>query len=82
MLAVFVVTSCFFPPIECFEKIIPLLGTRLLYKETLPQRRYWDVLNTADLVVSTAKHEFFGVAMYVWKQYVGLNNLIVHSKQG
>lgn len=49
---------------DCFLEVIPLLGARLLHKGSLPRDEYKKVLNSAHVVVSTAKHEFLGVAMY------------------
>ena len=51
--------------LECFKDLFPALGDRLLCKGFLPRDEYKEVLATADVVVSTAKHEFYGVAMYV-----------------
>jgi glycosyltransferase involved in cell wall biosynthesis len=39
------------------------LGKRLLYQGFLPPNRYVEVLARSDVVVSTAHHEFFGVAV-------------------
>ena len=48
---------------ECFEILLPQLGPRLLHRGYVPRDVYWQVLQCADVVVSTAKHEFYGVAM-------------------
>ena len=49
--------------VDCLQKIFPVLGKRLLCKGHIPYDQYQKVLNSADIVVSTAEHEFFGVAM-------------------
>lgn len=46
-----------------FEHTLPKLGCRVLQRGHVPRDEYWRVLQQADVVVSTAKHEFFGVAM-------------------
>ena len=51
--------------IVCLQEITSQLGCRLLHYGHLPREEYWHVLQSADIVVSTAKQEFFGVAMYV-----------------
>lgn len=51
--------------LDCMQKMFAVLGERVLHKGNLPHFQYREVLTTADVVVSTAKHEFYGVAMYV-----------------
>ena len=46
-----------------FERVLPKLGSRVIHKGHVPRDQYWTVLQQADVVVSTAEHEFFGVAM-------------------
>lgn len=58
------VTSCDLNA-ESFKELIPKLGDRLLHSDHVPIDSYWDIIGKADVVVSTAQHEFFGVAMYV-----------------
>ena len=48
-----------------FQNTLPLLGPKLLHSGHVDRDTYWKVLRQADVVVSTAKHEFFGVAMWV-----------------
>lgn len=50
---------------DSFKELIPKLGARLLHSDYIPTDSYWEVISKADVVVSTAQHEFFGVAMYV-----------------
>ena len=50
--------------IESFKELIPKLGARLLHSDHVPTDSYWEIISKADVVVSTAQHEFFGVAMY------------------
>lgn len=50
--------------IESFKELIPKLGARLLHSDHVPTDCYWEIISKADVVVSTAQHEFFGVAMY------------------
>lgn len=50
-------------PSECFKDLFPKLGPQLLHQEYVPRDIYWQILQSADVVVSTAKHEFYGVAM-------------------
>ena len=53
--------------VESFKELIPKLGDRLLHSDHVATDSYWSILSKADVVVSTAQHEFFGVAMYVLK---------------
>lgn len=46
-----------------FQHTLPKLGCRVLHRGHVPRDKYWRVLQQADVVVSTANHEFFGVAM-------------------
>jgi glycosyltransferase involved in cell wall biosynthesis len=48
---------------ESFERLPGLLGDRLVAFGFLPDGEYVDLLRRADIVVSTAEHEFFGIAI-------------------
>ena len=48
---------------ESFKELIPKLGPHLSHSDHVPVDQYWDILSKSDVVVSTALHEFFGVAM-------------------
>ena len=41
------------------------MGDRVAHYGPLKREHYWQVLEEADVAVSSAKHEFFGVAMSV-----------------
>ncbi len=48
---------------ESFDRLPGLLGDRLVAFGFLPDDEYVDLLRCADIVVSTAEHEFFGIAI-------------------
>jgi len=48
---------------ESFDRLPDLLGDRLVAFGFLPDDEYVDLLGRATIVVSTAKHEFFGIAI-------------------
>ena len=52
-------------PIECMSEAQSRLGERVVHYGPLEREQYWQALKEADIAVSTAKHEFFGVAMSV-----------------
>lgn len=48
---------------ESFDRLPDLLGDRLVAFGFLPDDEYVDLLRSTDIVVSTAHHEFFGIAI-------------------
>lgn len=48
---------------RCFDEAAARLGARLVHMGSLPRDEYVGLLSTADICVSTADHEFFGVAV-------------------
>lgn len=58
---------------KCFEGIVEKLGNKLLNYGYLSRDDYFTCLRTADVVVSTAEHEFYGVSMWVWNLRTNLN---------
>lgn len=48
---------------ECFERARVELGTRVIHFGEATRDEYERILDRADVVVSTANHEFFGVAV-------------------
>ncbi len=48
---------------ESFDRLPELLGDRLVAYGFLSDDEYIDILNRADIVASTAHHEFFGIAI-------------------
>ncbi len=48
---------------ESFDRLPEILGDRLIKFGFLDNDTYVDVLRRADIVVSTAQHEFFGIAI-------------------
>ena len=47
----------------CFQELSAKLGSHLVHYGPVDREEYWRVLSEADVALSTAKHEFFGVAM-------------------
>ena len=58
-----VVGESFVSAPESFDRLPELLGDRLVAHGFLPDDEYVDILQRADIVVSTAHHEFFGIAI-------------------
>jgi len=48
---------------ESFDRLPGLLGDRLVAFGFLPDDEYVDLLRRSDIVISTAEHEFFGIAI-------------------
>ena len=68
--------------VESFKQLIPTLDDRLLHSDHVPIGCYWDIISKADVVVSTAQHEFFGVAMYALNVKSWLINVDFIFKDG
>ena len=49
--------------LDCFIDMFKSLGSKLLHKGSVDKDTYWNILSSADIVLSTAKHEFYGVSM-------------------
>lgn len=45
-----------------FERVRSLLGERIIHFGFAPERQYRKLLHAADITVSTANHDFFGIA--------------------
>lgn len=51
-------------PDEALRELLQVSGDRVLHCGFEPDRiRYWDLLRQIDIIVSTADHEFFGIAI-------------------
>jgi len=48
---------------ESFDRLPAMLGNRLVAFGFLPDDEYADILRRSDIVISTAHHEFFGIAI-------------------
>ncbi|MEA2011075.1 MAG: DUF3524 domain-containing protein [Actinomycetota bacterium] len=58
-----VVGESFVSSPESFDRLPGLLGDRLVAFGFLPDDEYVDLLRSSDIAVSTAHHEFFGIAV-------------------
>ena len=50
--------------LDCLQELSSRLSDHLINFGSINKKDYWEVLSKADVVLSTAKHEFYGVAMY------------------
>lgn len=48
---------------ECFSDVKEKLGNKLVNFGYLNREKYFECLLEADVVISTASHEFYGVSM-------------------
>lgn len=64
---------------ECFEGIKDKLGDKLINFGFLNRADYLKCLLDADIAISTAGHEFYGVSMYVQLPRLLVNLTIIVS---